>query len=236
MWLTAEAPPRRRRDARPDASGSRPRRRRDRKARGLAAIAPRETSRRAAAARSSSRRYAALNEDGEAAAKTLKEAVKKSTRQKKKAKREKRRKEKEAAKKAKENAAPAHLVKKKEKKKKLAHPLDELADFQETEEPSTALVVKEPEPAKAAPRQPGSHPLDDHFELGTEAEEAEMDREADKQVTEILKWVDACVEIKVGRVVAATTAWIFRGLRRLLRAPRTSRVVAAASLRPSPQR
>ena len=113
-------------------------------------------------------RYKNMTEGKEEMSRTVKKAARKSQREKRR-----RKKKRDKAKKA---------------KKKMAHPLDGIDEF------STTVKQEEPIPREEepVPSKPGAHPLDDHFELGTEAEEAAAEKECDQQVERILEWIQAC--------------------------------------------
>ena len=113
-------------------------------------------------------RYKNMTEGKEEMSRTVKKAARKSQREKRR-----RKKKRDKAKKA---------------KKKMAHPLDGIDEF------STTVKQEEPVPQEEepVPSKPGAHPLDDHFELGTEAEEAAAEKECDQQVERILEWIQAC--------------------------------------------
>ena len=93
-------------------------------------------------------RYKNMTEGKEEMSRTVKKAARKSQREKRR-----RKKKRDKAKKA---------------KKKMAHPLDGIDEF------STTVKQEEPVPQEEepVPSKPGAHPLDDHFALGTAAEEA----------------------------------------------------------------
>ena len=86
---------------------------------------------------------------------------------------------------------------------KYAHPLDDLKDFQENENhpcvENTPDKKKSPRrdrsDARATPQRRSdgklAHPLDDHFELGTEATE---EAETEAHIARILEWVAQCRE------------------------------------------
>ena len=151
-------------------------------------------------------RYAKMTEERETAEEMLLEAVKKTSplpRRKKKKSRSK--KKKSSPRKDKENAGTGGARSTPQKAQQYAHPLDDLKDFQENEDHPCndtpqkqgaspggggQLVVKDRSPPKG-PDGKIRHPLDDHFELGTEAtEEAELE----EHVSRILDWVDKCKE------------------------------------------
>jgi len=111
-------------------------------------------------------RYKKLAEGKEEMSKTVRKAARKAQKEKRK-----RKKKRDKAKKA----------------KKMVHLLDGIDEFSTTVKQEPAAVVEEQEQMA-----PGAHPLDDHFELGTEAEEAAAEKECDQQVERILEWVQAC--------------------------------------------
>ena len=143
------------------------------------------------------KRYAAMTEEREDAERVLREAAKKEVKRRKRKSRKHRKQDKENG---------GVLVKKPSGKgdamQKYAHPLDELKDFQENADhpcagasPSKALVVADGN-AKVKADGRVAHPLDDHFELGEEAEaeeeEARQEAELEEHVSRILDWVDKC--------------------------------------------